>query len=141
MSLERLELTRHSYDPRGTLGRLWYPTGRYDWFQGGFFHTVERPWLDNAPNISCIPQNTYICKRVNSPRFGNTFEVTNVPNRTHILIHAANFPHELQGCIAVGTELMADKVAVASSRKALNKLYEELANIDEFELEIKQLIV
>ena len=56
------------------------------------------------------------------------------------MIHAANFPHELQGCIAVGTELMADKVAVSSSRKALNKLYEELANIDEFELEIKQLI-
>jgi len=67
-----------------------------------FAVTVERPWLNNTPQQSCIPVGTYQCKRVQSPRFGDTFEVTNVPGRSHILFHAGNVAADSLGCILVG---------------------------------------
>ena len=67
-----------------------------------FAVTVERPWLDNAPRESCIPMGVYACKRVQSPKFGNTFEVANVPGRSHILFHGGNTAADSLGCILVG---------------------------------------
>jgi len=67
-----------------------------------FLVTVERPWLDNAPRQSCIPTGVYACKRVQSPRFGDTFEVTGVTGRSHILFHAGNVAADSLGCILVG---------------------------------------
>ena len=55
----------------------------------------------NTQNISSIPAQQYLCKRVVSPKFGETFEITNVPNRTHVLFHPANTVDQLQGCVAV----------------------------------------
>ena len=31
--------------------------------------TIERPWKDNAPNLSCIPAGTYTVRMSYSPRF------------------------------------------------------------------------
>ena len=42
-----------------------------------------------------------------------------VPGRTYILIHAANYASDVQGCIGLGTSLMGDRVAVSNSRKAV----------------------
>ena len=65
--------------------------------------TVERPWLNNTPAISCIPDGDYYCKPFNGRKFKDVIEITNVPGRTYILFHPANLPEELQGCIAPGT--------------------------------------
>ncbi|RKZ67308.1 MAG: hypothetical protein DRQ48_09910, partial [Gammaproteobacteria bacterium] len=54
------------------------------------FYTIERPWLDNEENISCIPTGVYTCKRTMSPKFGLVYEIMDVEDRTHILFHAAN---------------------------------------------------
>lgn len=62
--------------------------------------TVERPWMDNLPFKSCIPAGIYDIHPVNSPKFGETYQVIDVEGRTHILIHKANKPSELHGCIA-----------------------------------------
>lgn len=67
-----------------------------------FAVTLERPWLDNAPRQSCIPAGVYTCKRVQSPKFGDTFEVTGVPGRSAILFHKGNLPDDSLGCILVG---------------------------------------
>jgi hypothetical protein len=67
-----------------------------------FAVTLEEPWLENEPNVSCIPKGTYQCKRITSQRFGETFEIVNVPGRSHILFHAGNGPEDTQGCILVG---------------------------------------
>lgn len=67
-----------------------------------FAVTLERPWLDNAPRESCIPAGVYVCKRVQSPKFGNTFEVTNVRGRSNILFHKGNVAEDSLGCILVG---------------------------------------
>jgi len=64
-------------------------------------YTIELPWNDNKPQVSCIPEGRYELKKRYSPKFGVHLEVLNVPGRELILIHPANDAlHELQGCIA-----------------------------------------
>ena len=72
--------------------------------------TVERPWMDNEPNISCIPEGTYPLKLEYSVRFQRKlFELKNVPNRSEVKIHNANFASQLNGCIALGSDIMRFK--------------------------------
>lgn len=66
--------------------------------------TLERPWLNNQQNISCIPAGTYECKRVVKPEHGECFELQNVPGRGSILIHAGNTIKDSKGCILLGME-------------------------------------
>lgn len=68
--------------------------------------TLELPWRDNQRNISCIPRGDYNVRKHYSPRFGYTFWLTNVPNRSEILIHQGNFNRQTQGCILVGSNFL-----------------------------------
>lgn len=104
-----------------------------------FALTCEDKWLFNQKNISCIPQGHYNCARVNSPRFGNTFEVTEVPGRTHILFHRGNTHEDTQGCILVGEEFgyLGDRVAILSSKKGFDEFLRRLEGIDEFSLVVQ----
>ena len=104
-----------------------------------FALTCEREWLDNKPDVSCIPSGTYICKRVNSPRFGNTFEVMFVKGRTNILFHSGNTEDDSKGCILVGEEFgdVNGKAAVLSSKKGFAEFLERLKDVDEFILIIR----
>jgi hypothetical protein len=72
---------------------------------------VERPWRDNQPGISCVPSGEYNLIPHRSPKFGACYALDGEQNdvtilgpsqRTHILIHIANFVEQLEGCIAVG---------------------------------------
>lgn len=67
-----------------------------------FAVTLERPWKENRRKISCVPAGTYECRRVKSPRFGNTFQVMDVPGRSEILFHKGNLEDDTEGCILVG---------------------------------------
>lgn len=68
--------------------------------------TLERPWLQNANGVSCIPAGTYNVRATVSARFGRImYLVEGVSERDGIRIHPANFPCELQGCIALGTSI------------------------------------
>ena len=49
------------------------------------FVTLELPWKGNQRRVSCIPEGRYWVGRVNSPRFGWTYEVKDVPGRDAIL--------------------------------------------------------
>ena len=70
-----------------------------------FGPTLERPWKDNAPRISCIPPGTYPVTVVQSPKFKRQMiRLLDVPGRDGILIHNANHVEELQGCIAVAAQ-------------------------------------
>lgn len=62
--------------------------------------TIEMPWKDNAPKISCIPVGDYECAYT----FDNhtdmfTYEVLNVPDRTGIRIRGGEFTGQLLGSI------------------------------------------
>ena len=68
--------------------------------------TLELPDLYNQQNISCIPKGSYLVKWTFSPSFLKyTYEVQNVPKRTGIRLHSANYFYQLKGCIALGSSL------------------------------------
>lgn len=67
-------------------------------------YTLELPWRDNQNNISCIPEGTYPITPRRSAKYNDHLHILNVPNRSYILVHEANYVHELRGCIAVGKE-------------------------------------
>ena len=109
--MELLLLERFAYLPQGTFGVLTMP--------GGFqFQTAERPWLLNQPYISCIPEGEYsllyrksdTIRRITKGLFLVGWEIEDVPGRTGILLHTANWPSGVQGCVGLGKkfELMRD---------------------------------
>jgi hypothetical protein len=121
--MPQLILTRFCYGDQGTFGRLVLPSGIC-------LFTVERPWLDNRPSISCIPEGRYEMRPRNFFRGGyGTFEIQNVPDRTHILLHVANRPHEVEGCIGLGVALSPRGDAVIKSRKAFAQFSAEAGNL------------
>lgn len=97
-------------------------------------YTVELPWKDNLPGLSCVPKGTYqLAPRGWEP--GNpkgydktrVWELVNVPGRSNILIHVANWARELKGCIAPGHVLNLDQEAmVQKSKEAVDFLREVL---------------
>ena len=92
--------------------------------------TLELPWKNNAPDVSCIPSGTYTVQKINTPALGNHFAIENVPGRDLIRIHSANFIGQLLGCIAVGqqgaTLASGDGLIDAEhSRAALKQLWDE----------------
>lgn len=103
-----------------------------------FALTVERPWLENKKGESCIPDGFYTCRRLDSVKFGNTFEVCDVPGRTEILFHKGNVMDDSHGCIIIGEqfEFLNDKVAVLSSAKGFGEFLERTKNLVTFELHI-----
>lgn len=99
-------------------------------------YTIERPWLNNANEVSCIPAGRYRCTRFTSPTKGDVWLVNDVIGRSMIEIHAANFARQLLGCIAVGDQIgkIGNEVAVLNSQKTFAMLHSKLP--DEFYLNI-----
>jgi len=89
-----LVLTR-VYKRGGTNGTLTF-NGHFVCF------TIELPWKENKQNSSCIPEGIYELRSRTSTKFHNHLEILDVPNRSYILIHPANWPKELHGCIGLG---------------------------------------
>ena len=92
--------------------------------------TLELPWNDNQPNISCIPKGTYNVVKRHSKRFKNHFHILDVPGRSYILIHTANYVSQLLGCVAVGKDLADingdDDLDLTQSQQTLNDLLDIL---------------
>jgi hypothetical protein len=119
-----LHLERFAYTPWGTFGRLIYGDNR--------FFSVERPWQNNEPRVSCIPEGRYKVVWYNSPRFGRTLAVVggtvslfpdNRFKRSAILFHTANTIDDILGCIGLGKSLgwVNNKWAITSSQLATNE--------------------
>ena len=86
----------------------------------------------NTPAIAghpSIPIGTYPVQLTMSPHLQYiTPELYAVPGRSEIRIHIANWPYQLEGCTAVGTE--ADQDAVAHSKTAFEALMAKLTAKD-----------
>ncbi|HWY33628.1 MAG TPA: DUF5675 family protein [Nitrosopumilaceae archaeon] len=107
MKINRLKLSTTS-----CLGELW--------IDGVFFcYTLERPSVNTtgAELPLCIPTGTYEV----TPRWSAHFKhagvaglevlgINNVPGRTDIEVHPANWPTQLLGCVAVGDKQSQDYV-------------------------------
>ena len=67
--------------------------------------SLELPWLNDQPNVSCIPVGAYQCTwRWSNAHNRNIYHIENVLNRTAVEIHSANAIFQLLGCIALGQE-------------------------------------
>lgn len=94
--------------------------------------TLELPWRENHRNVSCIPAGDYKVKIRISPRYGQVYWVTEVPNRSFILIHSGNWAGDVKkgykthvnGCILLGQRrgLLVGQWAVLNSRITVKRL-------------------
>ena len=67
--------------------------------------TLELPWRNNAPNVSCIParDEPYLCVKLWSPEHKKfLWWVTGIEGRDDIEIHIGDLPCDSKGCILVG---------------------------------------
>ncbi len=104
-----------------------------------FAVTAELPWKDNQVGVSCIPKGTYECKRIISPKFGETFEIIDVPGRTHILFHKGNNPPaDSKGCILIAEEFgtLNGEAAILASGRGFAEFLQKVKNLDSFILNI-----
>lgn len=126
-----LELLRVGQSGRGTFGVIRYG-------QVPFVLTLERPWEDNKENVSCIPAGRYRCRKIRSPKFGDTYEICDVPGRTHVLLHWGNFIEDTEGCVLVGEEFSGtfDRPFIAASKRGFLELMKLLNGDVEFDLVI-----
>lgn len=139
-------LERYCYDDSWTLGKL--IIGEKS------FYTVERPWKDNRSSISCVPDGNYLLEPFLRPSGEKAFRLINplldvyaneidIPEGTHgrylILMHAANMPTQVEGCIAVGLSdgWMEGGAAVLSSKSAMSRV-RDLLGEDDHALTISQ---
>lgn len=126
----------------GTVG-YWY-NGRIP-----FAYSLELPWLDNDPAgdgddiVSCIPAGEYVAKYLPvsaSGKYRDVYHLQDVPGRSGVLIHAANFAgdkrkgfhSDLLGCIAPARRISkltplgakVSQTAGVDSRQAMQDLHE-----------------
>lgn len=72
------------------------------WDDVAQYLTLEPPWRNNQVGKSCIPHGTYPAERHQSPKHGECILLSNVPNRSEILIHKGNTSAETAGCVLIG---------------------------------------
>jgi len=136
---KKLRLVRVHSGPDGTFGVLTY--------EHAFALTCEDPWRDNRVGESCIPPGHYEVLRCSkspeygftpSVKYGDIFNVQNVPGRSLILIHRGNLPKDTEGCILVGEQFgyLDGKPAVLDSRGGWDEFMALLQYNNAFDLEI-----
>lgn len=106
-----------------------------------FALTLERKWANNKPGESCIPIGEYTPERVQSPKFGNTFEVKPVLGRTTILLHKGNIDDDSHGCILVGemfTVAPNGDIAIGASGDGFKEFLDRLKGETSFRLVISE---
>lgn len=128
-----VELVRLEEADTGTLGIL-----KVD--KRLFCVTLEPEDWANMPSRSSIPAQQYLCKRVTRPRFGETFEVINVPERSDILFHAGNIVEHTAGCILLGKHVgkLRGQRAILNSGATFLRFMAEMVGEDRFHLTIHE---
>lgn len=117
--------------------------------------TMEQPWNDNAPFVSCVPAGIYTLVPFDSQKYGKTFALYNPELNVHVqqttnkndrfaclFVHAANETTELKGCVAAGMSLgFADSDhdgvphwALVSSGAAVKRVLDLVEAGDEVEI-------
>jgi len=105
-----------------------------------FCVTLEPSDKENHNSISCIPTGQYRCVKVHSPRFGKTWTVTDVTDRSKILFHAGNVVRHTLGCILVAEYFgkLGPNMAILNSGKTFYRFLRVLKDYDELHLTIQE---
>lgn len=115
------------YNPFGTPGQL----------KGAGFEcwTIEKPWVNNEPFKSCIPEGEYTLVPHKSEKYAKTYALVNQDlgithqqepssKRYACLFHTANYPDDVEGCIGPGERhiIHDNRLMVTNSRTMVRKL-------------------
>lgn len=120
-------LERFAYTPFGTFGKL--VLGDLE------LYTVERPWLNNQPRVSCVPEGSYTLEPHSGGKYTDTWAlvgdtVSHWPDegkrRSTCVFHAGNTYEDVKGCIAPGLSLDPERWGVRESRIAVEALRKEM---------------
>jgi len=132
-------LLRYSSDDQGTLGIL----ATEDFF----CYTLELPWRDNLPNVSCVPVGEYEVELRRSPKFGNVYWIKNIPGRSFILQHSGNlagdkdkgYLTQTYGCQLLGQRIgfLEGQKAVLNSRLTVKRFIEYMKG-ENYKLQIRE---
>lgn len=131
----KLTLKRIISGDQGTFGILCGPYGH------PICCIVERPWLNNQEDVSCIPLGTYTAKREPpSDHFPyEKFRIYDVTGRDSILFHKGNTIADSKGCLltVTGPDLLnPSPLAGKYSAEAFAAFMGVLKGVDSFTLEI-----
>lgn len=127
--MKRLLLIRTRNHPRATLGVLFVlDENGEEIFKAS---TLELPWKNNQVGISRIPEGQYPVVYEHSPAFRRSlWELKDVPGRSEVKFHTANFARQLEGCIALGAnhkDIDGDQIPdVTSSDPTMTKFHKAL---------------
>lgn len=129
-----LTLVRLFSDIDGTIGML-YKGRRF------LCYTMEPPWRNNRPNISCIPQGEYEVEylaRSSSGKYKDCYWIKGVRGRKGILFHKGNLVTDTHGCVLPGLTLgtLKGRLAVLKSRQAV-ALIHSVTNRKGFRLNVR----
>ena len=134
-------LRRFRQDEIGTFGTLE--------LDDQVFFTVEKPWKNNEPFESCLPDGEY--SLIPHGEYGKDGNVLAIVNRdmgiTHYqepdsvryacLIHTANYPSDVVGCVGLGQDYIADKNMITNSRKSIKEFYAKISPTESHNLTIE----
>lgn len=128
-----LELIRLEESKQGTFGVLKIN-------KEVFCVTLEPSDQENAQNISSIPAQQYDVARIMSPKYGETFQILDVPGRDHVLIHAGNVVEHTKGCIILGQHWgkLRDARAILNSGDTFKAFMDQLQNYNFLHLTIRE---
>lgn len=145
--MKRITLQRVAASAREIVGELVVGDHTY-W-------SLERPWLPDSPGgrskQSCVPAGIYALRRhtrpngdkvlaLINPGLGVFYQAADRPSgvgRFLILIHAANYVEDIEGCIAPGDDyvLSGGRDMVTNSRRTMQRILGYIGN-DDAEIEI-----
>lgn len=147
----KLLLIRDRDDGICTLGTLQIFKVQRAMIKSPVWQTLERPWVPNPsgavggePGRSCVPPGVYELVLHDSELHPRTWALVNPKlgvthygpsNRSAVLIHPANYPYELRGCIAPGMVRFAG--SVGQSRMAFEQIRDALPWINGHTIEIR----
>ncbi|WP_243544759.1 DUF5675 family protein [Pseudodesulfovibrio tunisiensis] len=128
---KRADIIRMEQGEDGTFGVLL--------LDGQTFCVTLEPPRQRKGGGQCIPEGEYACCRTASPRFGNTFEITDVPGREHILLHPGNTIIDSMGCVLLGSKFgsLGFERGVLESRAAFGEFLNRAQGMDEFTLTVR----
>jgi len=110
------------------------------------FFTVEKPWKDNKPFESCIPEGEYSLVPHQSNKYGNVLAIVGGTvshfkgedfKRYACLIHTANYPHDVEGCTGLGDNYNQAANMVMNAKQSIIDFYNIVSPLEIHDLKIE----
>ncbi len=115
------------YRPEGTVGVLTLVEADLK------LYTIEKPWRNNTPFLSCVPEGNYFLEMHDTRKYPDTWAIVGGTvshkqqdgfERYACLFHTANHADQVSGCVGpgLGMQILKDEVATFRSGDAMTAL-------------------